>query len=80
MASILFKIEKIWYSQYERNYVGNEKPFLCFLINFWNLHQILNILNKKIIVIANVFLKLQTVKNSVRPLSKTRRFRTRFDS
>ena len=80
MASILFKIEKIWYSQYESNYVGNEKPFLCFLINFWNLHQILNILNKKIIVIANVFLKLQTVKNSVRPLSKTRRFRTRFDS
>ena len=32
------------------------------------------------IVIANVFLKLQTVKILVRPLSKKRRFRTRIDS
>ena len=32
------------------------------------------------IVIANVFPKLQTVKILVRPLSKKRRFRTRFDS
>ena len=32
------------------------------------------------IVIANLFPKLQTVKILVRPLSKKRRFRTRFDS
>ena len=32
------------------------------------------------IVIANVFLKLQTVKTLLRTLSKKRRFRTRFDS
>ena len=32
------------------------------------------------IVIANVFPKLQTVKDLVRPLSKKRRFRTCFDS
>ena len=31
-------------------------------------------------VIANVFLKLQTVKNFVRPLCKKRRFGTRFDT
>ena len=32
------------------------------------------------IVIANVFRKLQTVKDLVRPLSKKSRFRTPFDS
>ena len=32
------------------------------------------------IVIANVFSKLQTVKNLFRPLSKKLRLRTRFDS
>ena len=31
-------------------------------------------------VITNVFPKLQTMKNFVRPLCKTRRFGTRFDS
>ena len=31
------------------------------------------------IVIANIFPKLQTVKSLVRTLSKKRRFRTRFD-
>ena len=54
--------------------------FLHFLFHFWNLHQILNILKKGMIVIGNAFLKLQTVKILVRPLSKKRRFRTRFDS
>ena len=32
------------------------------------------------IVIANVFPKLETVKILLRPLSKKRRFRTSFDS
>ena len=32
------------------------------------------------IVIANVFPKLQTVEILIRPLSKQRRFRTRIDS
>ena len=32
------------------------------------------------VVIANVFPKLQTVKNLVRPFCKKRRFGTRFDS
>ena len=32
------------------------------------------------IVIANVFAKLETVKNLVRPFSKKRRFETSFDS
>ena len=53
---------------------------ILFLFHFWNVQQSLNILEKNMIVIANGFLKLQTVKILVRPLSKKRRFRTRFDS
>ena len=45
-----------------------------------NLHQISNILKKWMIVIANVFPKLQTVKILVISLSKKRCFRTCFDS
>ena len=56
------------------------KSFSEFSFHFWILHQILNILKENIIVIANVFPKLQTVKIFVRKLSKKRRFRTSFDS
>ena len=48
-------------------------PFLESTSNF-------KLLEKKIIVIAYVFPKLQTVKNLSRPLSKKRCFRTPFDS
>ena len=80
MASILFKIVRIWNSQFKSNYVGNEQHFLNVSCNFWILHQILNILKKKMIVIAYVFPKLQTVKNFVRRLCKKCHFGTRFDS
>ena len=80
MASILFKVVRICNSQFKCNYLKNKKLFLNFLFDFWNLHQILKILREKMIIIANVFPKYQTVKILVRPLSKKRRFRTRFDS
>ena len=57
-----------------------QKKISNFLFHFWNLHQILNILKKKMMVIANVFPKLRTVKNFVTPLCEKRRFGTRFDS
>ena len=77
--SILLKIGRICHSQCKWNYLINKKPFPKFLFYFWNLHQILNILKKKMMVIANAFPKLQTVKNFVRPFSKKRRFGTPFD-
>ena len=80
MAGILLKIVRLYYSEFKRNYMKNEKSFLNFLFRFWDLHQILNILKKRKIVIANVFLKLGTVKILLRPLSKERRLSTRFDS
>ena len=42
-------------------YLKNKKHFLDFLFHLWNLHQILNVFEKKKILIANVFPKLKTV-------------------
>ena len=80
MTNILSKIVRICNSQFKCNYFKNKKHFLNFLFNFWHLIQILNILKEKMKVTANVFPKIQTVKNLVGALSKTRRFRTCFDS
>ena len=77
MAGILLKIGRIWNSQSKCNYLENAKPFLNCLFHFSNLHQILNILRKNVMVIANIFQKLQTLKNLVRPFCKKRRFGTR---
>ena len=56
------------------------KTFSFCLIHFWNLHQVLNILKKKMVVIATLFWKLKTVKDLFRFLSKNNRFRIPFDS
>ena len=80
MTSMVFMIVKISRSLLKCNYLKKEKTFVNFLLQLWNLHQILNIFLKKMIVIANVFPKLQTVKHLVRPLSKKHRFRTSFHS
>ena len=51
-----------------------------FFLHFYVLHQILNILKEKLIVRANVFPKLRTVKIFVRKFSKEHTFRTGFGS
>ena len=56
------------------------KTFSNFSFRLCNLHQNLNIFKPKMMLIANEFPKLETVKNLVRPLSKKRRFRKSFDS
>ena len=80
MPSILFNIARICNSQFECKHLKNEKPFLNFLFHFWNLNQISNVLEKKMMVLPNVLPKLQTVKNFVTPLCKKRRFGTRLGS
>ena len=80
MRSILFRIVRISCCKFKCSYLKNKKLFLDFLFHFWNLHQIFDILKKKVIVIANLFPKLQTKKNLARPLSKKFYFRTPFDS
>ena len=80
ITSILFKILRICRSLFKCNYLKNENRFLTFLFHQWNLHHISKIFTKRKIVIANVFLKLQNVKDLVRQLYKKRRFRTSFNS
>ena len=78
MASILFKVVRIFNSHFKRNYLKNENLLLKFLLQFWILHEILKILKEIMIVIGNVFAKLQTLKIFVRKLSQEHRFRTGF--
>ena len=80
MKSMLFSSAKICSSLFKWYYLKNETFFLNFLFQLWNLHQLLKILKQKKIVMANVFSKLRTVKDLVKPLSKKRRFRPSFDS
>ena len=80
MPGILLNIMRICEFQFKCNYLINKNLFLKFLFGFWNLHEIWNILKERMMVIANVFPKLQTVKYFVRPLCEKRRFRKRFDS
>ena len=80
MTIILFKIVRICYSQFKRNYLTKEKLFLNILFYFRNLRLILNILKNKMLVLATAFPELRPVKNFVRSLSKKRSFSTGFDS
>ena len=57
-----------------------QETFLHFFVSFQEFTSSFKHFKKKVIVIANVFLKLQSVKNSVRPLSKKPSLRTPFDS
>ena len=50
------------------------------LFHIWSLHQILNILKQKMIIVATLFRKLQTMKELVIPMYKKHRFRTPFVS
>ena len=67
MTTILFVIGRTYRNQFKCNYQRNKKTFLeSFDVFFWNLHQILNILKKKMTFIAHVFPKLLTAKDVVR--------------
>ena len=57
MTSILFVIVIIYDNQFKCNYLSNKEDFFNFLLNFWNLHQILNILKTKMTLIAYVLSK-----------------------
>ena len=80
MTRIFFRIVRICNPGFKCNCLKNENFFLVLFFNFWNLHQILNILKKKMIGIATLFRRTQAVKNLFRPLSEKHRFRTPFDS
>ena len=57
MTSFLFLKEAI---------ISETKNIFSFFLHFLNLESILNILKKKMTLIADVFLNLRTLKNAVR--------------
>ena len=79
MTSILFLTETFSRNQFGRNYLKNKKLFLNFCWHFRNRPEILNIWEKKMTFIADLFAKLRTPKNVVRYFSKKSRFKGLFD-
>ena len=66
MTSILFLTETINCNTCRCNYLRKKKLFLNFFVRVLNLDSILNIFEKKMILIADVFLNWRTPKNVVR--------------
>ena len=79
MTSILFLTEIIWRNQFGSKYLQNKKLFPNYFLHFRNLHEISNILKKKMSFIADLFAKLRTRKNVVRYMSKKSRFQGPFN-
>ena len=79
MTSILSSTEAIYCKIFRCIYLRNEKYFVNFFLHFLNLESILNILKKKMSLIADVFLNLQTPKYVVREMSKKPCFRGPLD-
>ena len=65
MTSTLFLIGTIKRNQFRYDYLRNKNLFANFVPRLWNVNQILNILNKKMTLIAYVFPKLGPVKHMV---------------
>ena len=90
MTSIVFLAEAFYCNIFRSNYLRDEKHFpifiylfiylfILFFLHFRNLYSIFNIFNKKMTLIANVFLNLRIPKNVVRVMSKKTRFRGHMD-
>ena len=47
MTSIPVSISRLCDNKFKRLYLKNERLFLDFLLHFWNVHEILNILENK---------------------------------
>ena len=80
MRTIPLGILGIRSSLVKSKYLKNKKLFLKFLFHLGNLHEFLNIFEKKMIAIGNVSQKLQTVKDFVKKLPRKCRFRISFDN
>lgn len=78
LAVILSVIFGICRNFFKWKHLKNKLFFDYFFLYFWNLHQILNILNKKMTLTAYVIWKLQTPKVMVTQTSKSLRFITPF--
>ena len=78
MTSILADICRIFRNNFKRYYLKNARLFRNFLMHFWNVHEICNIVKKRMSVLAYVFLKLLFPKEVLTETSRRSCFRTPF--
>ena len=52
-------------NKFKRHYLKNKRLFADFLLDFWNVREIQNILKKKMSILAKLFEKLWTAKEVV---------------
>ena len=78
LTSVLLLIETILCNPFRCNYLKNWKLFLEFLMYFRNVGHILNILKKRMTLIAYLLLRLRPAKNVVRYMCKKSRSRLPF--
>ena len=52
-------------NKFKRHYLKSKRLFRNLLLHFWNLHEIYNILKKKMSILAKLFQKLWTAKEVV---------------
>ena len=57
---------KAFRNQFKRNHLKSKKLFVNFVLFFWNLDKILNILRKNITFLAYIFSILRTAKDVAR--------------
>ena len=80
MTSIPDTICRIFCNNFKRYYLKNGRLFLDFLFHFWNVHEISNILKKRMSVLALSFSNLLFRKEVVTETSRRSCFRTPFDN
>ena len=78
MTSIPAAICRIFCNNFKRYYLKNGRLFLDFLFHFWNVHEIQNILKKRMSVLALIFPKLLFWKEVATGTSRRSGFRTPF--
>ena len=78
MTSIHSAICRIFCNNFKRYYLKNERLFLDFLLKFWNMREIYNILKKRMRVLAYLFPKLLFRKDVATETSRRSCFRTPF--
>ena len=76
MTSIPAAICRIFCYNFKRCYLKNGRLFLDFLLIFWNVREIYNILKKRMRVLAFLFPKLLFRKDVATETSRTSCFRT----
>ena len=78
MTSIHSAISRIFCNNFKCYYLKNGRLFLDFLLKFWNVREIYNILKKRMRVLAYLFSKLLFRKDVATETSRRSCFRTPF--